>query len=484
LKKTTAKGIFWSFIERIGHHGIRILVSIILARLLPPEQFGLIAMLWIFMTVAQTIVDSGFGTALIQKQDATHLDECSIFYFNILVGFLLAGLLYLAAPWISAFYNIPLLTPIGRILSLNLIINAFSVVQVSLLIKRLDFASQTKVSVIAGLLSGGIAIAMAYRGFGVWSLVAQSLLEYMLRTVLFWYYLPWRPSWLFSRASLRSMFPFGSRFLASGLLETFYDNLYQLVIGKLFSATQLGFYTRARQSVSYPAGNLSFAVGRVFFSVSSAMQGDKAGLKLGTRKALSGLAMVNFPLMIGMAVVAKPLVQVLLTDKWLPCVPYLQLMCIWGMFFPFNTINLNALIAQGHSDSFLRVEVFNKLVITVAVLSTAYFGIVVMIWGQIVSSAIHAYLSAYYLNKTFSYPISEQVKDCSIVLLLASGMGIVVHMAGYVPLRNSIALLLLQIVTGMVSYAALCELMKVAPFQEIKSMARDKCVSMLRRSTV
>lgn len=484
LKTATSHGLFWSFFERIGQQGIQFFIAVLLARLLLPEQFGLIAMLAIFMAVAQSFVDSGFGSALIQKQDATHLDECSIFYFNILVGFLAAGLLFLAAPWIAAFYEIPLLTPLARVLSLNLIINAFGVIHSTLLTKRIDFKAQMKVSVIAAVLSGSIGVAMAYRGYGVWSLVAQSIASNVFQTVLLWFFLPWRPSWMFSWVSLRSMFPFGSKLLFSGLLDTIYNNLYLVVIGKMFSATDLGYYTRAEQTQRFPVVNLSSSVGRVTFPVFSSMQDDRARLKRGARKALSSLAMVNFPLMIGLAVVAKPLVLVLLTDKWLPCVPYLQLLCVVGLLYPLHVINLNVLMAQGRSDLFFRLEIYKKATITAAIFLTAPLGIIAMIYGQIATSVLHYYMNSYYTGRLISYPASEQLKDFFPFLFLASLMGFGVFLAGYLPLKNNVALLFSQVSIGIILYVSLCSFAKISSFVEIRSIAHDKYQSLRHRGNL
>jgi len=474
LRHKTTRALFWSFFERFGQQGIQFIISIILARLLLPEQFGLIAMLTIFMAVAQSFIDSGFGSALIQKQDANHLDECSIFYFNILVGFLAAGVLFLAAPWIATFYKIPLLVPLARVLSLNLIINAFGVIQTTLLTKRVDFKAQMKVSVIASVLSGSIGVTMAYQGYGVWSLVAQSIGSNLFRTALLWFFLPWRPSWIFSFVSLRIMFSFGSKLLFSGLLDTIYNNLYLIVIGRLFSATDLGFYTRAKGTQQLPVANISSAIGRVTFPVFSEMQDDKARLKRGVRKALSTLAMVNFPLMIGLAVVAKSLVLVLLTAKWLPCVPYLQLLCAVGILYPLHVINLNVLTAQGRSDLFFRLEIIKKVLVTIAIVITWRWGITAMIYGQIATSIIAYYMNSYYTGKLLSYPVTEQMKDFIPSLGLASVMGVGVYLIGHMPFPNDLMLLTAQVAAGTVLYISLCNLAKISSFMEIRFMVQSK----------
>jgi O-antigen/teichoic acid export membrane protein len=481
IKRVTTHGLFWSFFERIGQQGIQFFIAIILARLLLPEQFGLIAMLTIFMAVAQSFVLSGFGSALIQKQNANHLDECSMFYFNILVGFFVAGVLFLSAPLIAAFYRIPLLTPLTQVLSLNLIINAFGIVHTTLLTKRIDFKAQMKVSVIAIVLSGSIGVIMAYQGYGVWSLVAQSISSNLFRTALLWVVLPWRPSWIFSWVSLRSMFSFGSKLLFSGLLDTIYNNLYLVVIGKMFSAADLGYYTRAQQTQQLPVDSLSVTVGRVTFPVFSSMQDDKARLKRGTRKALSTLAMLNFPLMIGLAVVAKPMVLVLLTAKWLPCVPYLQLLCVVGMLYPLHSINLNVLLAQGRSDLFFRLELLKKLLVTMAIVLTWRWGIKVMIYGQIATSFIAYYMNSYYTGKLLSYPLLEQLKDFVPILGLASLMGCGVFLVGYIPSKSNLMLLFSQVSIGVILYVLLCNFLKTSSFLEIRSMAQEKYYSLRHR---
>ena len=474
LKSKTLHALFWSFFERVGQQGIQFIISIILARLLMPEEFGLIAMLAIFMAVAQSFLDSGFGSALIQKKNAAHIDECSIFYFNILVGFLAAGLLCLAAPWIAGFYNQPLLVPLTCALSLNLIINAFGLIQTTLLTKHIDFKTQLKVSVIATVISGAIGVTMALNGFGVWSLVAQSLSSNLFRTILLWFFNTWRPLLVFSFVSLRGMFAFGSRLLASGLLDTVFQNIYLVVIGKLFSPVSLGFYSRAKGLQQLPVSNISGIVSRVTFTVFSSVQDDKPRLKRGVRKALTMLVMINFPMMIGLAIVAKPLVLVLLTEKWAPCIPYLQLLCVVGMLYPVHVINLNVLIAQGRSDLFFRLEILKKILIVIVIAVTYRWGIIAMIYGQIVTSCLGYFLNAYYTGKMLDYPITEQIQDLIPSLALAGIMGLGVYALKYAHIANQLALLSAQIMTGIVLYVGICYIFRISSFMEIIEMIKSK----------
>ena len=391
LKSKTLHGLFWSFFERVGQQGIQFFISIILARLLLPEEFGLIGMLTIFMAIAQSFMDSGFGSALIQKKEATHVDECSIFYFNILVGALMAGGLCVTAPWIATFYDQPLLVPLTRLLSLNLVINAFGLVQTQILTRQINFKTQMKVSMLATLLSGIIGVTLALQGFGVLSLVVQSLSSNLFRTIFLWCFNTWRPTWVFSFRALREMFGFGSRLLLSGLLDTIFRNIYLVIIGKIFSPAALGFYSRAKSLQQLPVNNLSSVVCRVTFPVFSTMQHDPVRLKRGVKRALGTMMLVNLPLMIGLAVVARPLVVVLLTEKWLPCVFYLQLLCVAGVFYPLHVINLNVLTSLGRSNLFLRLEILKKILTVVAVVVTYRWGIAAMIYGQIVTSFLAYY---------------------------------------------------------------------------------------------
>jgi O-antigen/teichoic acid export membrane protein len=466
LKSKTLHGLFWSFLESVALQGIRFIIGIVLARLLFPEQFGLIGMLTIFIAVAQSFLDSGFGAALIQKKESTQKDICSIFYFNILVGILIAGILYLVAPFISSFYNQPILTPLTRAMSLVIIINSFGLIQSTILSKQIDFKTQTKVSLIASVLSGIIGITMAASGFGVWSLVVQQVSSAFFRTVFLWFLNPWRPALIFSLKSLREMFSFGSRLLASGLLNQIFDNIYLLVIGKLFSATDLGFFTRAQTLYSVPSHSLADMVGRVTFPVFSTIQDDPVRLKRGLKKTLTSLVLFHFPMMIGLAVISRPLVLVLLTEKWSESIPYLQLICIAGLLYPVHFINLNVLKALGRSNLFLRLEIIKKALIVINIAVTWRWGISAMICGMIVQSIIAYYLNSYYIGVLIGYPTWEQLRDLFPYLILAVLMGMAIYAAGLLPFPNHWSMLLVQVTIGVVIYVYLCRLFRLTAFVE------------------
>lgn len=446
---------------------MQFIIGIVLARLLFPEQFGLIGMLMIFMAVSQAFLDSGFGAALIQKRNASQTDICSIFYFNILVGLLAAGLLCLFAPWIAAFYNQPILTSLTRALSLTIVINSFGLIQGVLLVRAINFKTQTKVSLIAGTLSGLIGIILAVMGFGVWSLVIQQIASSFFRTSFLWFYSSWRPELIFSFNSLREMFGFGSRLLFSSLLNQIFDNIYFVVIGRLFSAADLGFFTRAKTLNDLPSQTLGEMVGRVTFPVFSTIQDDPVRLKRGLKKALTTLALVNFPMMIGLALIARPLVLALLTEKWSGSVPFLQLLCIAGLLFPLHLINLNALQSLGRSDLFLRLEIIKKVLVVVNIAITWRWGISAMIIGMIVTSLIGYYLNTYYTGRLLRYPMGEQVKDMMPYLLVSAVMGVAVYAVGLLLSTHIWSLLAVQISLGIIAYIILCRVFRLNAFMEI-----------------
>lgn len=467
LKSRTTHGLYWSFLDRIGQQGIQFIISVILARLLLPEQYGLIAMLSIFMAVAQGFIDSGFNSVLIQKKNSTHLDECTIFYFNLGVSLLAVGLLWIGAPLIAAFYKMPSLIILTRVLSVNLVIYAFESVQTALLTKHINFKMQMKLTMTATILSGTIGVILAYKGFGIWSLVVQSIIGNAVRTGLLWFFQRWRPSLQFSFQALSSMYSFGSKLFFSGLLEKMYNNLFALIIGKVFSAADLGFYARANQLQQLPAENIAGPISRVTYPVFSSIQDDKPRLKRGVRKALATLVMFNFPLMVGLASVAKPLVVLLLTKKWLPCVPYLQLLCGIGMLYPLHVINLNVLMAQGRSDLFFRLEILKKIVGVTLIAITYRWGILIMIAGQIVGSIICYFINSYYSGVLLEYPIKEQLQDLWRSLALSTVMGMCVYLLGLMQLPGALVRLMVQVAGGTAIYCYLCWAAKLPEFLEL-----------------
>lgn len=472
LATKATRGMFWSLAENFGLQAVQLVISILLARLLTPEQFGLIGMLTLFMALAQSLLDSGFGSALIQKKEVTQVDLCSVFYFNLLVGVLLTALLWAAAPLISRFFDEPMLTPLTRVLALNLVINAFALAPSALLTRRMDFKALLKVSFLAAGLSGGVAIGLALQGFGVWSLAVQAVLASLLRAALLWLASRWRPSLLFSRASLAAMFSFGSRMLLSGLLDTFFTNIYQPLIGRLYSAADVGYYVRAqtlRDSAIQPTGS---ALGRVLFPTLSPLQQDRARMRHAVQKVLTTAAFVHFPLMIGLMAVADALLRLLLTDRWASSIPYFQLFCVIGLLYPLHVINLTVLTSTGRSDLFLRLELIKKASVLLAIAVTYRWGITALLYGQIATSLLAYGLNSYYSGALIGYPTRRQLHDIAPFLAMALLMGGAMAGVG-AAIAPLLPRLLAQTATGLLVYFALSWLLSRTMLSDLLTLARQ-----------
>ena len=474
LKSKTIRGLSWSFVELAGRQVVQFITGIILARILFPEQFGLIGMITVFIAVAQTFSEGGFGDALIQKREATKTDICSIFYFNIAIGLVAAGLLCLIAPWISAFYNQPVLTPITRGLSLIIVIESLGRIQSTILTKQVDFKTHMKIGLISLVISGAIGIVMASIGFGIWSLVAQQLSRSLVRTSCLWIFNSWRPSLIFSFNALREMFGYGSRLLFSGLLNRVFDNLYYLVIGKMFSARELGLYTRGKTIVDLPSATFSEVVTRVTFPIFSSIQDDKARIKRVLEKASANMALVTFPMMIGLAVISRPLVLVLLTEKWAGAILYMELLCLASLLNPFRWINMNMMMSMGRSDLYMQMGIIQKLLSVISIAVTYRYGIAAMIYGGMAVSVIAYYINNHYIYILTGYTIRQQFQDVLPYLLMAALMGIILYLIGMIPFEKQWCLLLIQISTGIFLYIFLCRIFRLISFMEIWHAGWDK----------
>ncbi|MCL5282116.1 MAG: oligosaccharide flippase family protein [Planctomycetes bacterium] len=474
MKAQAIRGVIWGFLDRIGQQGISFVITMILARLLAPAQFGLVGMLTIFMEVAGAFVDSGFSAALIQKKEVKDIDICSAFYVNVLTSLAAMGLLYVGAPWVAAFYHQPILTSLLHVLSLKLVIGSLACVHSALLWRRIDFKTQLKMGLVATPLSGALGIVMALQGFGVWSLVTQYLTATFLRSAFLWIVIPWRPRLVFSLASVREMFGFGSRLLASGLLNTFFEDLYLVVIGRLFSATSLGLYNGARRIQTLATTNTTTVVTHVAFPVFSRMQDDPLRLKRSLRKAMTLLALIHFPVMMGLALVAQPLVNVLLSPKWAAAAPWLQLLCLVGATYPHQALLLNLLKAKGRSDLFFNLEVFKKILTVLAIVITYRWGVVGLLWGQITLSALGYYINSYYVVRLVHYSLKEQLADLAPYAGVSALMGLGVYLVQLVSWPGATVQLLAQVLLGIALYATLSYVFGLPALLEAVHDVRDK----------
>jgi teichuronic acid exporter len=474
LKQKTVSGLFWSFSDNAASQAIHFVVGIILARILSPTEFGLVGMITIFIAVSQSFVDSGFQQALIRKKDADNTDFSTVFYFNLSVGLLFYLILFLSAGLISRFYEEEQLKGIIRVFGLVIVINSLALIQRVRLTKSINFKLQTKISIASSVISGAVGIYMAYNGFGVWSLVWRTLINQLLQAFLLWIFNRWTPGLKFSLRSLKQMFSFGSRLLISGLLDTIYKNINLLVIGKFFSAADLGFYTRADQFQKFPSSNITSTVQRVSYPVLTQVQDEPARLKEGYRKIIKSTMFISFSAMIAMAAIAKPMVIVLIGEKWLPSVIFLQMLCIAGMLYPLHAINLNMLNVKGRSDLFLRLEIIKKLLAVPVIIIGILFGIKIMIAGMILNSFLSYFINSYYSGKLINYPVKEQVIDILPSFFISAFTGVILVTPSFFFDSHYTIILFGQIIAGILLIVVLSELTRNDAYQEIKKIIIDK----------
>lgn len=445
-----------------------------MARILTPADYGLVGMLAIFIAVSQSLIDSGFSQALIRKQDRSEIDNSTVFYFNIGVGIVLYILLFFTAPLIAKFYNEPQLIPITRIVGLSLVFNSFAVVQRALLTINLDFKTQAKASFVGAILSGTMGISMAYTGFGVWAIVWQQISNLAIVTLLLWFLSHWKPIWGYSWKSFRELFGFGSKLLASGLLDTIFKNLYLIVIGKFFKASDLGYYTRAHQFTDFASSNITGIFQRVTYPVLCTIQNDDIRLTDVYRRLLKTSAFVIFPLMMGLAAVAKPMIVSFLTEKWLFSATLIQILCFSQMWYPVHAINLNLLQVKGRSDLFLKLEIIKKIITVIILGITLPFGLIPMCLGMIVSSIIALVINTHYTGKLINLGFLRQMKDLLPSLLLSIAIGAIVHITvTYITMEPWIALSV-GVIEGIILYAGLTRLLRFSEFNELLSIIRRK----------
>ena len=471
LKDKTVKGVIWSSVERFSVQGVQFLVMLFIARLLEPKDFGLVGMLAIFIAVAQTLIDSGFSQALIRKQNRTEADNSTVFYFNIIVSFVLYLLLYCLASWVANFYDEPLLCPLMRFLCLIVIINSFGLVQRTIFTANVDFKTQAKASFAGAVVSGAIGVAMAFMGYGVWTLVWQQLINTLVTTVLMWLYSNWHPKLIYSWKSFRELFIFGSKLLVSALLNTIYSNLYTLIIGKVFSAESLGQYTQADRFTKLPSSNLTEIIHRVTFPALCKVQDNEDKLKGDYIIVLRLSAYIIFPLMCLLAGLSYPLVDFLIGSKWKFSASLIIPICFSGMWYPIHGLNLNILQVMGRSDLFLKLEIIKKVVSTIVLVCTIPFGVLVMCYGLIVSSLINLYVNSYYTRQLIGLDYIAQLKELSGTLSSSLLMfGVVFISTFIVPysfLQIVIGVLLGGLVFGGISY-----LFKFTEFRYLMSLIK------------
>ena len=461
--KAIFSNFIWRFAERSGAQLVTFIVSIVLARLLMPEDYGTIALVTVFTTIMQVFVDSGLGTALIQKKDADDLDFSSVFYFNFVVCIILYLVMFFVAPLIASFYNMSELTPVVRVISLTIVISGVKGVQQSYVSRNMLFKRFFYATLGGTIFSAFLGIAMAYAGFGVWAIVAQQLSNTAIDTLILWITVKWRPKLMFSWNRLKGLLGFGWKMLCSALIDTVYNNLRSLLIGKVYSSADLAYYNEGDKFPKLIVTNINTSIDSVLLPAMSKEQDSKETVKRMTRRSIKVSCYIMAPLMIGLAFCARNVVVVVLTEKWLPCVLFLQIFCITYMFYPIHTANLNAIKAMGRSDLFLKMEILKKAIGMILLLATMFISVKAMAYSLLISTLTSMIINSWPNKKLLDYSFLEQMKDILPSILLATGMGVVVYMIGFLPI-STLPLLLVQVICGGAIYVLGSAVFKLEPF--------------------
>lgn len=457
LTRKTTNALLWSFADLMANHGIQFIIQIILARLLLPEHFGLVGMIVVFIAISNSIVDSGFSQALIRDQQTTQKDYSTVFYFNLGMSFVAYVALYMCSSYISNYFNQPQLIDILRVMSIVVIINALAIIQRVMLMKKVDFRTITKISIIASTTSGVLTIVVAVLGLGVWSLVINMLSLQLIQSILLFVYNKWIPSFTFSYRSFKRFFGFSFKLLISGLIDTIYNNIFSLIIGKYYSTRQLGYYTNASKFRDIASHSIASTVQRVTYPILSSVQDDDVRLKAGFQKIIQSVAYINFPALMGLAAVAEPLFYILFGEKWMPSVIYFQLLCLAGALYPLHAVNLNILQVKGRADLFLLIEIYKKVVLTILLILFIFFqtGILGLICAAVINSYISLLINIYFSGKEIKYSLMEQLRDLTPSFVLSVVMGVTVFCFNLIVSINSLVDLILQIFIGVFIYVGI-----------------------------
>ena len=473
IKSQAVKGVIWSSIERFSIQGVQFILGIIMARLLTPDDYGLIGMIYVFMSISQVFIDGGFANALIQKQNRTEKDYSTVFYVNLGFSLLFYILLFILAPCIASFYEIPLLTIITRVYAINLILNSIVAVNKTKLVINVDFKTQTKISFTSALISGILGIYCAYSGYGVWSIVIQTLSSALFNVILSFYFVRWIPLWSFSFVSFKNLFAFGSKLLIANLISNVYNNLYIFIIGKKFSPTSLGIYTRADQFANFASANLGNILLRVAFPILSQIQDDDERLIRVYRKYITMSALIIFPFILGLCGISKPLILLLLSEKWIDCVIILQILCFAYLWNCIITINLNLLNVKGRSDLVLRLEVIKKSIAFTILLISLNFNLIGICIGMAIYPLIAFYMNTYYTKKILNYGFKKQFIE--IFPYLVSSLIIMIEaliISTFVV--NPLISLIISLTICPITYFIICYILKFDAAMEFVRIIKNK----------
>lgn len=477
LKAKTA--VLWSGLDTLIRQGFGFVISVVLARLLVPDDFGTVALLAIFIGVANLFVNAGLGLALIQRQDVTHEDESTVFWFNLSVAFLMMVGLCAGAEWIAAFFDKPVLVPLTIVLAINIFISALGTIHGTLMTKRLDFKTPMKVGVSTSIAGGLVAVYMAWDGYGLWSLVGQTLTASVLGVVLIWWLSPWRPTFVFSVASFKKLFGFSGWLFLSWLLDVVYQRGYTMLIGKFYGTHDLGIYNRADNTQTLASGLLTDVLSKVAFPLFSAVSNDLERMRRGVRMAVQTMMLVTAPAMMGLAVLAEPFIRIVFGEQWLPAAPILQVLCFVGLLYPLHVINLNVLQAQGHSNLFFRLELFKKTFGIALLVLGSFFGLLGIAIARALSSVIALGINGFYTRKFLGYGIIKQLADSATSIVFSIVMASTIFFAHQliataqlIDVYDFLAL----IFTGVVIYFAMNLLFRAEAWVRVWQIFRSRTV--------
>lgn len=453
LKKQAVSSMIWTFAQQFGNQLITFAVSVILARLLLPSDFGTIAMFTVVMSIASSLVDGGMSSSLIRSAEVDDRDLSTVFWFNLGVAVFMYILIFLTAPLIADFYKVEILTPIIRVYSLSIIIGSLTAVQGTRFTKAMDFKTLFKIQLPSLIIGAIAAVVMAYNGFGIWTLVFYPLIQSIVGGLQLWFYSKWKPLIVFDRAKFKEHFGFGYKMTLSGLLDTVFRNIYTILIGKYFSSAQLGYYNRADNLKQLPVANLSNALNKVTFPLFAKIKDNDVKLKEVYQKLMKLVIFVIAPVLFLMMVVAEPMIRFLLTDKWLPAVPYLQVLALSGILYPIHAYNLNILKVKGRSDLFLKLEFWKKGLLIVSLFVSVPFGVIGIVWGQVIFSVLAFFINTHYTGKMLKYGSMQQIVDLLPVISLSAGIALIIYFSDRFFFHNWVDLPRLLVLSGL--YAAL-----------------------------
>lgn len=476
LKKQALNGAVWTYSQQFGTQLISFVVSIILARLLLPEEFGLIGMIAIFMGIGTTLFDGGMTSSLIRSDELEESDYSTVFIFNLIVSIAVYIIIFIIAPFIANFYHQPTLTGITRVYALSFIFSAFGSVQNTILTKNMNFKRQALLSIPALVIGSLVGILMANKGFGVWSLVGMTLVNSFLLSIILWLASPWKPRFQFSKQKFKKHFSYGYKLTLSGVLDIIFTNIYQIVIGRFFSANMVGYYTRANQLMMMPVSNVSTALNKVAFPLFAQLQNDNERLRDTYKRIMLLVIYIINPLIVLMMVLAEPLTVFLFTDKWLPMVPLFQIICLSGLLYPLHLYNLLILQVKGRSDLFLKLEIFKKVLATIVLFFSFYFGLYGLLWGQLVFSVLALFINTYFAGLMINYKMINQLKDMIPLFVLALITGLLIYLLDSYLLSNLVDLLRLVISSccGVIIYVSISYLFNFESLKEIKNIILRK----------